>query len=97
MAETTVWDQQTNNPDRTMTGESQYRKVQSNISGITMYKQNTSWVMWLASNGKDLGVVETTEMKTRKHCTETVKPANKLVRFIGRTFQFKSEKEILAF
>ena len=44
---------------------------------------------------KDLGVVVSKDLKPSQHCTETVKTANKLVGFIGRTFEFKSEKVIL--
>ena len=52
----------------------------------------------LASTEKevDLGVVVSKDLKPSQHCTETVKMANKLVGFIGRTFEFKSEKVILA-
>ena len=48
----------------------------------------------LASTEKevDLGVVVSKDLKLSQHCTETVKTANKLVGFIGRTFEFKSEK-----
>lgn len=45
---------------------------------------------------KDLGVVVSKDLKPSQHCTETVKTANKLVGFIERTFEFKSEKVILA-
>ena len=48
-----------------------------------------------AENEKDLGVVVSKDLKPSKHCTEAVKNANKLVGFIGRTFEFKSEKVIL--
>ena len=45
---------------------------------------------------KDLGVTVSKDLKPSQHCTETIKKANKLVGFIGRTFEFKSEKVILA-
>ena len=44
---------------------------------------------------KDLGVVVSNDLKPSTHCTEAVKTANKLIGFIGRTFDFKSEKVIL--
>ena len=54
----------------------------------------------LASTEKevDLGIqiLLSKDLKPSQHCTETVKAANKLVGFIGRTFEFKSEKVILA-
>ncbi len=37
---------------------------------------------------KDLGVIICNDLKPGKHCTEVVKTANKLVGFIGRTFEF---------
>ncbi len=43
----------------------------------------------------DLGVIICSDLKPGKHCAKVVKTANKLVRFIGRTFEFKSEKAIL--
>ena len=45
---------------------------------------------------KDLGVTISKDLKPGKQCTEVLKTANKLVGFIGRTFEFKSEKVILA-
>ena len=48
-----------------------------------------------AEKEKDLGVIVTKDLKPSQHCTQTVKTANKLVGFIGRTFEFKSEKVIL--
>ena len=52
----------------------------------------------LASTEKevDLDVVISKALKPSQHCTETVKTANKLVGFIGRIFEFESEKVILA-
>ena len=41
---------------------------------------------------KDLGVIISTDLKPNLHCAEIVKTANKLVSFIGRAFEFKSEK-----
>ena len=43
---------------------------------------------------KDLSVIITSDLKPSSQCTEVVKTANKLVGFIGRTFNFKSEKVI---
>ena len=45
---------------------------------------------------KDLGVIISKDLKPGKQCTEVLKTANKLVGFIGRTFEFKSEKVILS-
>ena len=44
---------------------------------------------------KDLGVIICNDLKPGEHCKEVVKTANKLVGFIGRTFEFKSEKVIV--
>ena len=44
---------------------------------------------------KDLGVIITSDLKPSDHCTEVVKTANKLIGFIGRTFEHKTEKVIL--
>ena len=43
---------------------------------------------------KDLGVVISSDLKPSLHCKEVMKTANKLVGFIGRTFEYKSEKVI---
>ena len=43
---------------------------------------------------KDLGVTISNDLKPNKHCSD-VKKTNKLVGFIGRTFEYKSEKVIL--
>ena len=44
----------------------------------------------------DLGITISDDLKTDKHCSDVVKKkANKLVGFIGRTFEYKSEKVIL--
>ena len=48
------------------------------------------------SEEKDLGVTISKDLKPEKHCSEVVKTANKLIGFIGRTFQFKSDKVILS-
>ena len=44
---------------------------------------------------KDLGVLVTNDLKPGQHCSQVVKTANKLVGFIGRVFENKSEKVIL--
>jgi len=44
---------------------------------------------------KDLGVIISTDLKPNNQCTEVVKIANKLVDFIGRSFDLKSEKVLL--
>ena len=44
---------------------------------------------------KDLGVVISSDLKPSKQCSEVVKTANKLIGFIGRSFEFKTEKIIL--
>lgn len=52
-------------------------------------------VLSTTENEKDLGVTMSSDLKPSKQCTEVIKTANKLVGFIGRTFEFKSEKIIL--
>lgn len=46
-------------------------------------------------NEKDLGIFITSDVKPGFHCTEVVKSANILVGFVGRAFEFRSEKSIL--
>ncbi len=40
----------------------------------------------------DLGVMISDDLKPSNQCLKVVKTANKLVGFIGRTFELKSEK-----
>ncbi len=40
----------------------------------------------------DLGVMVSDDLKSCNQCSKVVKTANKLVGFIGRTFQHNSEK-----
>ena len=42
-----------------------------------------------------MGVTISNDLKPGKHCSEVVKTANKLIGFIGRTFEFKSDKVVL--
>ena len=44
---------------------------------------------------KDLGITISSDLKPSQHCSEVFKTANKLVGFIGRTFENKSERIIL--
>ena len=44
---------------------------------------------------KDLSVIITSDLKPSSQCTDVVTAANKVVGFIGRTLDFKSEKVIL--
>jgi hypothetical protein len=44
---------------------------------------------------KDLGITISSDLKPSQHCSEVFKTANKLVGFIGRAFENKSEKVIL--
>ena len=44
---------------------------------------------------KDLGVIISSDLKPSLQCAEAIKRANKIVGFIGRSFEFKSEKNIL--
>ena len=44
---------------------------------------------------KDLGIMISDDLKPSNQCSKVVKTANKLVGFIGRTFEHKSEKVIL--
>ena len=45
---------------------------------------------------KDLGITISNDLKPDKHCSDVKKKrANKLVGFIGRTFDYKFEKVIL--
>ncbi len=42
---------------------------------------------------KDLGVLISDDLKPSNQCSKVVKTGNKLVGFIGRTFEHKSEKK----
>ena len=44
---------------------------------------------------KDLGVVISSDLKPSKQCSEVVITANKLIGFIGRSFEFRTEEIIL--
>ncbi len=41
---------------------------------------------------KDLGVMISSDLKPSNQCSKVVKTANKLVEFIGRTFEHKQEE-----
>ena len=45
-------------------------------------------------NEKDFGITINNDIKPDKHCSDVVKKANKLVGFIGTTFEYISEKEL---
>ncbi len=44
----------------------------------------------VTNTAKDLGVIISDDLKTSNQCSKVVKTANKLVGFIGRTFEHKS-------
>ena len=44
---------------------------------------------------KDLGVVISSDLKPSKQCSEVVKTANKLIGFIGRSSEFRTEEILL--
>ncbi len=46
----------------------------------------------MTNTEKDLGVMISDDLKPSNQCSKAIKTANKLVRFIGRTFEHKSEK-----
>ena len=46
------------------------------------------------SKEKDLGIIISNDLKPSQHCSEVFKTANKLVGFIGRAFDNKSEKSL---
>ena len=48
-----------------------------------------------ANHEKDLGIIICNDLKPGKHFSEIVKTANKITGFIGRAFDYKSEKVIL--
>ncbi len=62
----------------------------------TNYLMNSTEIT-KANEEKDLGVIICNDLKPGRHCTEVVKTANKLVGFIGRTFEFKSEVVLTLF
>ena len=62
-----------------------------NNNQYTKYTMNGSELSKL-SHEKDLRITISNDLKPSKDCLDVVKTANKLVGFIGRTFQNKSEK-----
>ena len=44
---------------------------------------------------KDLDVVISSDLKPSKQCPEVMKTANKLIGFVGRSFEFRAEEIIL--
>ena len=48
--------------------------------------------LFKVNHEKDLGVTISNDLKPSKHCSDAIKTANKLVGFIGRTFEYKFEK-----
>ncbi len=68
--------------------------IESNNSS-TNYSINSTEITKV-NKEKDLREIIRNDLKPGKHCTEVVKTANKLIGFTGRTFEFKSEKLVLA-
>ena len=64
------------------------RNVQANymMNGIQLAK---------VEQEKDLVVAISSDLKPSKQCSEVVKTANKFIRFIGRSFEFRTEEIIL--
>ena len=62
-----------------------------NGNQFTKYTMNGSELSKV-NHEKDLGVTISNDLKPDKHCSDVVKEANKLVGFIGRNFEYKSEK-----
>ena len=48
--------------------------------------------LYIVNHKKNLGVTVSNDPKQGKHCSDVFKKANKLVGFIGRTSEYKSEK-----
>ncbi len=48
----------------------------------------------VTSTETDLGVMVSDDLKPSNQCSKVVKTVNKLVGFIGRTFEHKSEKKL---
>ena len=66
-----------------------------NNNHYTKYTMNCS-ELFKVSNEKYLVVTISNDLKPSKHCSDLVKKkVNKLFGFIGRTFEYKSEKFIL--
>ncbi len=59
-------------------------KVEYLMNGVELSVTNTK---------KDLGVMISDDLKPSNQCSKVVKTANRLVGFIGRTFEHKSEKK----
>ena len=58
------------------------------------YRMNGE-ILEAVNKEKDLGILISSDLKPSQHCSEVVKKANKLVGFIGRVFENKSEKIML--
>ena len=52
-------------------------------------------LLFAVNEENDLRITITNDLKHCQHCSEVVKTANRLVGFIGRTFENKPEKVIL--
>ena len=53
------------------------------------------WKKWVPNwQARGYRVIISSDLKPSTHCKEVVKTANKIVGFIGRTFEYKSEKVI---
>ena len=66
----------------------------SNNNQYTKYTMNGSELSKV-NHEKDLGITISNDLKPGKYCSGVIKKANKLVSFIGRAFEYKSEKVIL--
>ena len=64
-----------------------------NNNHLTKYSMNCSELskVW---HEKDLRVTIIRDFKRSKHFSNVIKKTNKLVGFIGRTFEYKSEKKL---
>ncbi len=58
--------------------------VENLMNGVELSVTNTE---------KDFGVLISDDLKPSNQCSKAVKTANKLVGFVGRTFEHKSEKK----
>ena len=59
-----------------------------NNGGHTYHMSNTD--LQVVTEEKDLGVMQSLDLKPGKHCAEVVKAANRTLGMIKRSFEFKS-------
>ncbi len=67
----------------------------SGIDNDNVENLMNGWELSVTNTEKDLGVMMSDDLKPCNQCSKVVKTTNKLIGFIGRTFEYKSENVLL--